>query len=245
MKKQASAFYFFLPNPYLLVYPGLPSYLLPSYLLPFIYIIYKYILFIILFIPGKTFNLTEIKSDGGSLVGSSDEGSSLQLKVSVDAQEEIERLEQQLGIGGTRGMTLSSSAVTLVKKQPRKVGPRPWFTHGGKSKMIVSSSSLSNQFNLALVDAGSSDVGGGTGQTLGEGKIQLNDGFDDSESVVGRARARAHSAQSNRWGGRGGGSVAGASVASLGEEGVVAARAARWDESHPKVSQGERAKQSE
>jgi hypothetical protein len=36
--------------------------------------------------------------------------------------------------------TTTTSAV--VQKPPRKVGPRPWFTHGGKSKMLVSSKSM-------------------------------------------------------------------------------------------------------
>ncbi|GMH50737.1 hypothetical protein TrRE_jg9049, partial [Triparma retinervis] len=98
--------------------------------------------------------------------------------------------------------TTTTSAV--VQKPPRKVGPRPWFTHGGKSKMLVSSKSM-----------GSIGIGNvlGTGQPftmarsttsaslVGVGKMMLNDGLDDDGSILGSRRARAHSASRNRWNG--------------------------------------------
>mmetsp|Transcript_8483 Transcript_8483/g.17161 ORF Transcript_8483/g.17161 Transcript_8483/m.17161 type:complete len:318 (+) Transcript_8483:1151-2104(+) len=99
--------------------------------------------------------------------------------------------------------SLQSTVSVVAKKPPRKVGPRPWFTYGGKTRMLVSSKSMGS------VGIGKTFGAGGRPFTMersttstslvGVGKMMLNDGLDDDGSIVGSRRARAHSASRNRW----------------------------------------------
>jgi hypothetical protein len=133
----------------------------------------------------------------------------------LHAEDTLDALAKKFDIipnfGGSVGAQSNSTLITttsvVVKKPPRKVGPRPWFTHGGKSKMLVSSKSmgsigigkalgLGKPFTMNLSTASSSSL-------VGVGKMMLNDGLDDDRSIVGSGRARIHSASRNRWQGRG------------------------------------------
>lgn len=113
--------------------------------------------------------------------------------------DSMQLLEMQLGLVNSR----SSSTASLLKKPPRKVGPRPWFTSGGKAKLMVSSSSLANlgaSATLAARTAGAPKPFS-LPRTIVPARVKpdLDDGYDDDESVIGRGRARAHSAGNNRW----------------------------------------------
>ena len=131
---------------------------------------------------------------------------SLQLPTDSDANA-MQLLEMQLGLVNSR----SNSTTTLLKKPPRKVGPRPWYTSGGKSKLMVSSSSLTNlggasrsskdPLPVIPYTQGHTAAAGTMGGRRGPSQVRpfLRDGHDSESSVDGRQRVRAHSAGTNRW----------------------------------------------
>ncbi|GMH64602.1 hypothetical protein TrST_g10089 [Triparma strigata] len=180
---------------------------------------------------------------------------SLVLPTDSDANA-MQLLEMQLGLVNSR----SSSTASLLKKPPRKVGPRPWYTSGGKAKLMVSSSSLANLGSGAksLARTAQAPKPFSLPKRVIPTRVKpfLHDGYDDDESVIGRGRARAHSAGNNRWaqrfgvirgdtsqdgdGGYGGDDGSNATLNSNPPsienlELAVAQQAKNYDQSHPKV----------
>jgi hypothetical protein len=136
-----------------------------------------------------------------------------------DQSVTLKALERQLG--------LHQIAIANSMKPKRTVGPKPWFTQSGKSKLLVSSSSATTLNSHFFGTQPFSRAGAGSPlasylpTSTAAAKLLLNDGFDE-ESVslesLGSAsrtslldekareefvkqdfRARTHSAESNRW----------------------------------------------